>query len=436
MWSWECFTPHPPILLPEVGRGREEEAKKTAEGMKRLGRVLGSTPPSILLILSPHGPFGGGITFSLAERYEGDFSAFGAPKVRLAFEGASRQGLDLAEKLADEFPVAATENSVAPLDHGALVPLYFLFGQTEKIYLPRIILANPIGLSPREAFRMGQRLTTLCQDKETWGLLASGDLSHRVTRDAPAGYSPFGALFDSMVEEALRENDPSLLLNVDPENVRQAGECGLRSVLTFLGMAEKRRMRFLSYEAPFGVGYATAYAPLHGAADLARETLETFFREGPGRAKGRAVHHARFPELGEKGACFVTLKKGGHLRGCIGTILPGRDSLAEEISQNALSAALEDPRFPPLKAEELPDLSISVDVLSTPEPVPDITFLDPAKYGIIVEKGPARGVLLPNLDGINTAAAQAEIAARKAGLQSIEGAVISRFTVDRIEELV
>ena len=434
MWSWECFTPHPPVLLPEVGRGRERDAEKSAEAMKSMGRILGNAAPSILLILSPHSPYGGGITFSLAEGYEGDFSAFGAPSVRLSFPGAPDEGLALAEILAGNFPVAASKNSLIPLDHGALVPLHFLFGRGEK-KIPKIILANPIGLSLDQAFALGRRLSEINGGEETWGLLASGDLSHRVTRDAPAGYSPVGALFDSMVEEALRENDASTLLSLDARKTEQAGECGLRSALVFLGMAEKRRVRFLSYEAPFGVGYATAFAPLHAAADLARETLEIFFREGSGRAKGRAAASRKFPELSEKASCFVTLKKNGQLRGCIGTLSPRRDSLAEEIGENALGAAFEDPRFPPLKAEELEELSISVDVLSTPEQISGLTCLDPAKYGVIVEKGGARGVLLPDLEGVDTAEAQTAIAARKAGLPGPEGASISRFTVKRIEEL-
>ncbi|MGI6784476.1 MAG: AmmeMemoRadiSam system protein A [Aminivibrio sp.] len=435
MWTWECFTPHPPILLPEVGGGREMEAGKSLDAMRRLGGILGKTPPSVLLILSPHSPFGGGITFSLAESYRGDFGAFGASSVRLAFPGAPEEGLILARDLGGEFPVHAGRDRIVPLDHGALVPLYFLFRDLEEEKLPRIILANPIGLSLDEAFRLGRRLAEIKTGEDTWGLLASGDLSHRVTSDAPAGYSPVGALFDSMVEEALRENDPSTLLSLDPERVKQAGECGLRSALVFLGMAQRRKVRFLSYEAPFGVGYATAYAPLHAAADLARETLEIYFREGVGRAKGRAAAARKFPELDGKAACFVTLKKKGILRGCIGTLSPRKDSLAEEIGENALSAALDDPRFPPLKEGELKDLSISVDVLSTPEAVPDSSFLDPKKYGVIVEKGGARGVLLPDLDGVDTVEAQTGIAARKAGLPSPDGASISRFTVKRIEEL-
>jgi AmmeMemoRadiSam system protein A len=355
--------------------------------------------------------------------------------VRLAFPGAPEEGLILARDLGGEFPVHAGRDRIVPLDHGALVPLYFLFRDLEEEKLPRIILANPIGLSLDEAFRLGRRLAEIKTGEDTWGLLASGDLSHRVTSDAPAGYSPVGALFDSMVEEALRENDPSTLLSLDPERVKQAGECGLRSALVFLGMAQRRKVRFLSYEAPFGVGYATAYAPLHAAADLARETLEIYFREGVGRAKGRAAAARKFPELDGKAACFVTLKKKGILRGCIGTLSPRKDSLAEEIGENALSAALDDPRFPPLKEGELKDLSISVDVLSTPEAVPDSSFLDPKKYGVIVEKGGARGVLLPDLDGVDTVEAQTGIAARKAGLPSPDGASISRFTVKRIEEL-
>lgn len=143
-------------------------------------------------------------------------------------------------------------------------------------------------------------------------------------------------------------------------------------------------------------------------------------------------------ELGEEVAAvrgragaFVSLKKRGELRGCIGTYLPVRESLAQEIVDNAISAATRDPRFPPVREDELDDLDISVDVLSEPEPVPDESFLDPKKYGVIVRRGSRLGLLLPDLEGVETVEEQLRIARAKAGINPDEPVEIFRFTVER-----
>lgn len=135
--------------------------------------------------------------------------------------------------------------------------------------------------------------------------------------------------------------------------------------------------------------------------------------------------------LSERAACFVSLKENGDLRGCIGTIEPTQPTLAEEIIQNAISACSRDPRFPPVEPEELDLITCSVDVLSPPEPVDDISELDPKRYGVIVERGFARGLLLPDLEGIDTVEEQLAIACRKAGISPNEPFSIKRFEVKR-----
>ena len=135
-------------------------------------------------------------------------------------------------------------------------------------------------------------------------------------------------------------------------------------------------------------------------------------------------------------ACFVSIKTlHGDLRGCIGTILPTQPSLDLEIISNAVAASTRDPRFPPMEASELDDVTLSVDVLSLPEPVSDRGVLDPAVWGVIVSRGALRGVLLPDLEGVDTVEQQIGIAARKAGIRKIDDAVtLERFRVDRYKE--
>jgi AmmeMemoRadiSam system protein A len=138
------------------------------------------------------------------------------------------------------------------------------------------------------------------------------------------------------------------------------------------------------------------------------------------------------PELTQRRAgVFVSLKKRGQLRGCIGTIAPLTGSVAEEILRNAVSACSEDPRFDPVTEDELDELSCSVDVLAPEEPISDIGMLDPKKYGVVVTSGYRRGLLLPDLDGVDTAEEQVAIAMRKAGIYGGEPVKLARFEVVR-----
>ncbi|MDO9535358.1 MAG: AmmeMemoRadiSam system protein A [Bacillota bacterium] len=137
------------------------------------------------------------------------------------------------------------------------------------------------------------------------------------------------------------------------------------------------------------------------------------------------------PELERPGAAFVSLKKRGALRGCIGTISPVKKTLAMEIAANAVSAGLKDPRFPPVSEDELDELTYSVDVLTEPEKVENISDLDPLRFGVIVRRGNRRGLLLPALEGITTAEQQLDIARQKAGILPEEPVEIFRFEVKR-----
>ncbi len=136
----------------------------------------------------------------------------------------------------------------------------------------------------------------------------------------------------------------------------------------------------------------------------------------------------------ERAGVFVTLKKEGNLRGCIGTFRPVQKNLAEEIVSNAISAADSDPRFPGVDVSELDEIEISVDVLSEPEKIKSRNELDPKKYGILVKGGHQTGLLLPDLEGVDTVAKQIEIARRKAGIQGDKSLEIFKFVVERYHE--
>ncbi|MFQ6059564.1 MAG: AmmeMemoRadiSam system protein A [Anaerolineae bacterium] len=165
----------------------------------------------------------------------------------------------------------------------------------------------------------------------------------------------------------------------------------------------------------------------HPLVQLARETIEKYVREG------RTIEPPEdlTPEMRERAGVFVSLHKRGQLRGCIGTFQPAEKNVAQEIIRNAIASATRDPRFPPVRPDELDDLEISVDVLSPPEPVDSEADLDPKRYGVLVESGWKRGLLLPDLEGVDTVEQQVDIARRKAWIGPDEPIKLYRFEVRR-----
>lgn len=477
------IAPHPPIMVPEVGGEASAEVRSSIAAMAEFTRrVIESGAESIVLI-SPHAP----LDSRAFVAYPGpllvaNFAKFRAPLTQFSFE-LDQPLLDAITDSADEneFDVVMLEE--AELDHGAAVPLYFLDRNEWK---GRVVVLGYSFLSNEDHMDFGASIRNAVDKAgRPVAVVASGDLSHRLKPDAPAGYNPAAHVFDEQVVDSLRHNAPQEIVEIDQDLRRMAGECGYRSMLVALGAVRglKHDCEVLHYEAPFGVGYLVAQltnvnasaelgrqderpsgdappgtpqanhlslgalslgAPCLGSAspeasslpDLAREAVETFVRTGkqiPPPASTVAL-------LSSRAACFVTIRAKSpageaDLRGCIGTIEPAKSSLAEEIISNAINAATRDPRFGPVSADELPGLCYSVDVLSAPEPT---TFekLDPRRYGVIVEdaKSGARGLLLPDIEGIETATAQVEIASRKAGIPPGSPLRFFRFRVNRYPE--
>jgi len=167
---------------------------------------------------------------------------------------------------------------------------------------------------------------------------------------------------------------------------------------------------------------------LHPVVKLAKETVESYIREGKTPKPGELT-----PEMKERAGVFVSLHKHGELRGCIGTFEPTKDNVAEEIIANAISSSTRDPRFPPVAVSELDDLEYSVDILTEPEPVTDMDQLDPRKYGVIVQSGWRKGLLLPDLEGVDSVEEQIAICRLKAGIVPGEPVTLYRFQVRRFK---
>ncbi|SMB90331.1 uncharacterized protein, PH0010 family/AmmeMemoRadiSam system protein A/AmmeMemoRadiSam system protein B [Thermanaeromonas toyohensis ToBE] len=452
------FLPHPPIMVPEVGGEELAKIASTVASTRELAREVARLGPEVIIIISPHGPvFREAVGLWATRKLQGDLSSFRAPRVKFQY------ALDL--ELTRDIAAAASQGGVPvvlldeesskryglipELDHGMMVPLYFLreagvevplvamgmaFMEREKLYAFGAVLARAVKASSRRAV-----------------LVASGDLSHRLIPGAPAGYDPQGEIFDRRVKELLSSLDVAGLLALPEDLAERAGECGLRSFIMGLGALDGYRVEgeVLSYEGPFGVGYLVArflpreedpqrsllkkeelkpgVSELPFPVRLAKESLEHYLHTG----RILPVPKDLPPDMARRAGVFVSIKKFGQLRGCIGTVSPTRSNIAEEIIYNALSAGLEDPRFPPVKVEELPYLEYSVDVLEEPEPVNSLEELNPRVYGVIVSSGLKKGLLLPDLEGIDTAEEQVAIAKRKAGIGPDEPCRLERFRVTR-----
>ena len=453
------IVPHPPLIVPTVGRGREREVQATVDAYRAAARQVAEWTPEVLIVASPHCVmYADYFHISPGEGASGDLSAFGARQTSLAVEYDDALRREIIRQTEAAGVRAGTLGEKDPsLDHGAFLPLYFLREAGVSCPILRVGLS---GFPPLEHYRLGR---CVARAADALGrrtvFVASGDLSHKLKDDGPYGYAPEGPVFDRRVTEAMAVGDFLQFLTMDASLCDRAAECGLRSFQIMAGALDGLAVdaKLLSYEGPFGVGYGVASFTVTGpdetrrfarqceelerarlaeraAAEdpwvrLARASLETFVRTGK---RLDALPEGLPDEMTSRAAgAFVSLHAHGRLRGCIGTTGPTTECVAWEIVQNAVSACSKDPRFAPVRADELDSLEYSVDVLGTPEPVSSPAELDVKKYGVIVSCGGRRGLLLPDLDGVDTVEQQIDIARQKGGIGSRESYTLERFEVVR-----
>ena len=455
-----CFiVPHPPLIIPAVGNGQEQLIRKTVDAYEKVGREIAAIEPETIIIISPHSiMYGDYIHISPGSGARGDFGLYGAPNVGMKKNYDTDLVQELTRRSAEaDIPAGTLGERNKMLDHGVMIPLYFVDRYTDKDYnIVRIAIS---GLSPLAQYRFGELIT---ETANALGrdivIIASGDLSHKLVDTGPYGYVEEGPQFDKEVTEAMATGDFMRFLTFDESFTDAAAECGLRAFIQMAGALDGKSVRssLLSYEGPFGVGYAVATFEITGDdpsrkfgdkfeelqktqltdlrrsedpyVRLARETLETFIKT----RRQIPVPSGLPSEMTDKRAgVFVSLKKHGQLRGCIGTIAPTTASIAEEIIRNAIAAGVDDPRFNQVCEEELDELVYSVDILRKPERIKSIDELDVKKYGVIVSRGTRRGLLLPNLEGVDTPEEQVEIALQKAHISPNEIYEMERFEVVR-----
>jgi MEMO1 family protein len=257
-----CVAPHPPIMVPEIGGGELKKIPGSGAAMRELADEVESIGPDTLVIMSPHSPlYADAFTIKVAPRLFGSFSAFGAPQVSVQSEPDLELASLVVERAGDRGVEVEQVRSGGirgggELDHGILVPLYFIF----RRQYPLVCLSMSL-LDYRDHYQLG---IAVREAAESLGrsvvFIASGDMSHRLIPGAPAGYSPRGEDFDRQIVDIVESADFARLFKLDPALVEEAGECGLRSIFALAGAVDGYAVdsKVLSYEGPFGVGYLVA----------------------------------------------------------------------------------------------------------------------------------------------------------------------------------
>ncbi len=452
------MVPHPPMIVPAVGRGSEAQVEETARAYREVAEEIARLRPDTIILTSPHAVlYADYFHISPGKGAKGSFSEFGAPQVRFDEEYDTELTAQIC-RLAEErgFPAGPLGERQKRLDHGTMVPLWFIRNAGAGGKLVRIGLS---GLPLTDHYALGQIVRKAVEATGRRAVfVASGDLSHKLQDYGPYGFAAEGPVYDERIMRVCGEAAFGELFDFDEAFCEKAAECGHRSFVIMAGALDGTAVeaRALSHQDVTGVGYGIcAFYPK--GPDGSRHFLDRFLREQEEELKARRgrsdayvqlarqtvesyIREGRVPDLPDglpaemlqdRAGAFVSIHEHGRLRGCIGTFLPTTGSIAEEIRQNAVSASTEDPRFAPIREDELKYLEISVDILSGPEDIASAEELDVKRYGVIVRSGGRRGLLLPDLDGVDTVEQQIDIAMRKGGIRPGEPVKLQRFEVVR-----
>src|SRR3990172_7031137 len=369
--NFACIPPPPPIIVHEVGRGRERDVQRTIDALEQVAADLGVQRPETVLLMATHGPLNpGAFVLLTASEAEGDFARWGAPEVSLRFQ----TDRDLIEAVREEagraeLPLDAASCWDGGLDWSVTVPLYYLrCGMAAAPLTPM----NVSFLSARKHFELGGAVRrAIDRVGRRAVIVASADLSHRLTEDGPYGYDPAGPELDRRIRDAVASWDAEALLTMDEGFRERAGDDAVASISFLMGALDGLRVRprVLSYEGPFGVGYMVAAIDIlddeggemyaraeaahadpvepesivaaatgagHALVTLARDAVEAYVRERR-RLYPPPLALDGFPV---RAGCFVSLKTlEGALRGCVGSVQPQEPDLSREVVRNAIDSA-------------------------------------------------------------------------------------------------
>ncbi|MBU0721950.1 AmmeMemoRadiSam system protein B [Patescibacteria group bacterium] len=253
---FSAIVPHPPILIPTIGKENINQLKATSDSYLKLEQDLYASQAETIIIISPHGHSQEqAFTINLSPEFKGNFEKFGDLTTKFSLSGDIELAHQIKEKLETKIPLQLI--SETELDHGSSVPIYILTKHLPKI---KIIPLYYSGLTLAAHYDFGQMIKSkLLNSSARIAIIASGDLSHKLSKNAPAGYSPKGKKFDKKLIDNLLKKETGEIIKFKPELIADAGECGLKSIMILLGVLEsmKYEPQLLSYESPFGVGYLT-----------------------------------------------------------------------------------------------------------------------------------------------------------------------------------
>ena len=452
------MVPHPPLIVPAVGRGGEKEIEETTAAYEEAARQIAALKPETIVITSPHTVmYSDYFHISPGNGAKGSFSQFGAPQVRFdeTYDTEFRNVLCGLAKEKD-FPAGTLGERDRQLDHAVMVPLWFIRRFYDGFKIVRIGLS---GLPLTDHYKLGRMIARTAElTGRRTVIVASGDLSHKCRAEGPYGFAPEGPEYDARIMDVCGRAAFGELFEFDEAFCDRAAECGHRSFVIMAGAFDGVAVeaRALSHQDVTGVGYGICTFDPQGT-DESRHFLELYLdkvdRELEEKraasdayvrlARDTVEHYVAGREVitvpkdlpkemtSRRAGTFVSIHKHGKLRGCIGTIAPTTGCIAEEIIQNAISASVHDTRFDPIRPEELKWLEISVDVLGEPEDVDSMAELDVKRYGVIVSCGWKRGLLLPDLEGVDTVEQQVDIARQKGGISKRDPYTLQRFEVIR-----
>lgn len=429
--------PHPPIAVPEVGGDETARIEATERSFAAAAKDIADYDPETIVIISPHSVmYSDAFYIAKGSGGEGNLARFNAPKPSVYY----RYDTELCDELVslcDEYniPVAYSEEGSSVVDHGAVVPLYYVnreYGVKDRApYM--IVRISPSLLPDSVLYDMGYVIErAIAHVGRRAVIIASGDLSHKLKSDGPYGFIEEGPLFDIAVTDVMKSGRLEDFTKIDKNVNDLSANCGYPGFVMLAGALQDYKITpdFLSYEGPFGVGYGCCiFGCENWYVRLAKASLEKHIK---GRDKLSEDEKAEYPDFikKERAGVFVCIKKNGRLRGCIGTITASYDNTFEETCALAVSAGTSDPRFPAVTEKELPELVYTVDVMGIPEKATR-DELDVRKYGVIVSSGFRRGLLLPNLEGVDTVEEQLSISRQKGGIGPDEDIEIERFLVER-----
>ncbi|MCR5670561.1 MAG: AmmeMemoRadiSam system protein A [Butyrivibrio sp.] len=452
------MVPHPPLIVPAVGRGGEAQITDTSASYERVADMIAKLAPETIIITSPHATmYADYFHISPGNAATGSLSRFGASQVKFLEEYDEELVKEISDQAMKQgFPAGTLGEVDRELDHGTMVPLWFIRNKYKGGKIVRIGLS---GLPLADHYRFGQMIQRAVEKTGRRAVVvASGDLSHKLQEYGPYGYAPEGPVYDHKIMDVCSRGAFGELFDFEESFCEKAAECGHRSFVIMAGTLDGLKVvaTRLSHQDVTGVGYGVCtFVP--GEADEKRHFLDEYLNKLMEEIseqrhncdpyvklaysslesyilKKRIISvPAGLPEemTARQAGAFVSIHKQGRLRGCIGTIGPTAENLAKEIINNAISASTRDPRFEPITPDELKYLEVNVDVLEEPEDISSMDELDVKKYGVIVTSGMKRGLLLPDLDGVDTVEEQVAIAMQKGGITEDDEIQLQRFTVTR-----